>query len=85
MFLDSNLTRSVEQSRRSFLFVPLAESGRETGNRFKPGNFSTLPSVILSETILPCVFPFARRTEIFLSPKNYSLFPRVTFIIIFNK
>lgn len=31
MFLDSNLTRSVEQSRRSFLFVPLAESGRETG------------------------------------------------------
>lgn len=56
MFLDSNLTRSVEQSRRSFLFVPLAESGRETGNRFKPGNFSTLPSWFYQKLFFPAFF-----------------------------
>ena len=46
MFLDSNLTRSV----------PLAESGRETGNRFKPGNFSTLPSWFYQKLFFPAFF-----------------------------
>lgn len=73
MFLDSNLTRSVEQSRRSFLFVPLAESGRETGNRFKPGNFSTLPSWFYQKLFFPAFFHSLAELKYSTTPRKIKM------------